>query len=304
MDEDFEAILSAAAAALVVGATEWMKLPGLAPWEVLGEFARCFLVAYVFARFVALSRVADWKGAFVIGGWVWLGFEAAILSGAVVHEHMALGAYAIRAGYSLAGILVIAVILGAWRLPTRSDGHVESAASPLTRDIGPSAGATGGINYKAVVLAAVAAIVVGALWYSPLLFGAAYAKLNPGAGVGGPRIPLAEMFGELVRSTVVAYVLARFVVLFRVVDWKGTVLLGGWVWLGFHATLLLFSVIHGHMPLKLYAIHAGHGLANELTIAAILGAWRLKARPVDAAGVSKTNRPPAPRMGAEGRATG
>ncbi len=47
----------------------------------------------------------------------------------------------------------------------------------------------------------------------------------------------------------------------------------------FHATLLLYSVIHQNMPLKLYAIHAGHGLANEFVITAILGAWRLKAGP-------------------------
>jgi len=34
--------------------------------------------------------------------------------------------------------------------------------------------------------------------------------------------------------------------------------------------------------LKLFAIHAGHGLANDLVIAAIAGRWRLKTRPRDA----------------------
>lgn len=84
------------------------------------------------------------------------------------------------------------------------------------------------------------------------------------------------MLGELVRSGVVAYVLARFINLFGVA-WKGSLLLGGALWLGFHATLLLFSVVHERMPVALFAIHAGHGLANDLVIAAIVGAWQVHA---------------------------
>ncbi len=137
-------------------------------------------------------------------------------------------------------------------------------------------------NYKAIPLAAVAAIVVGAVWYSPALFGAAWANLKATASTGGTKIPPGEVLAEFVRSAIVAYVLARLVLLLRVVNWKGTMLLAGWAWLGFHATLLLFSVVHQQMPLKLFAIHAGHGFANDLVIAAIVGGWRLKTRPRDA----------------------
>ena len=35
-----------------------------------------------------------------------------------------------------------------------------------------------GINYLAVLVAAVVAFVMGGLWYSPLLFGKAWAKLR------------------------------------------------------------------------------------------------------------------------------
>jgi len=57
------------------------------------------------------------------------------------------------------------------------------------------------INYLAVIAAAIAAFVVGALWYSPLLFGRTYMEvrgLNPSA--------LAEMkprVGELVGEFVI-----------------------------------------------------------------------------------------------------
>jgi hypothetical protein len=57
----------------------------------------------------------------------------------------------------------------------------------------------------------------------------------------------------------VEYVLARLIVLLRVVNWRR------------------------QMPLKLFPIHAGHGLANDLVIAAIVGGWSLKTRPRDAA---------------------
>jgi len=52
------------------------------------------------------------------------------------------------------------------------------------------------------------------------------------------------------------------------------VFLGVWVWIGFHATLLVGSVIHENMPWKLYAIHAGDALVKTLVMAFILGVWR------------------------------
>jgi hypothetical protein len=274
---NYKALVLAAAVALVVGAAEWVRVPGVTPWEVLGEFARLLLIAYVITRILARSRVTDWKGVFALGGWAWLGFQAAILLGAVLHEHMPWKTYATHAGFVLADDLVIVAVLGAWRLGSVSGASVQSQASDAR------------INFKAVAIAGVAAFVVGALWYSPLLFGEAYAKVSPIAAATGARPPPAEVLGELVRSATVAYVLARFVLVLGIADWKGTLLLGAWVWLGFHTTLLLYSVIHHHMPLKLYAIHAGHGLANELVIAAILGAWRPKASPTTSQQVPSGN---------------
>ena len=134
------------------------------------------------------------------------------------------------------------------------------------------------INYWAVVAAAVAAFVVGAVWYSPLLFGKAYMMLrgmNPDA-MANMRPPAAELVGEFVRYLVVAYVLARFVVLLGVADWMGAVRLALWVWIGFQAMLLGGAVIHENMPVKLYAIHAGDALVKTLFMTVILGVWRAR----------------------------
>jgi uncharacterized protein DUF1761 len=131
------------------------------------------------------------------------------------------------------------------------------------------------INYWAVIVAAVAAIVVSSVWYSPLLFGKAWIELrgmNPGA-MAGMRPPAGEILGEAVKTLVVAFVIAHFVVSLGVGDWKGAVLLGVWLWLGFYATLM-GSVIHENYPWKLYAVHAGDGLARTLLMTVILGVWR------------------------------
>lgn len=133
-----------------------------------------------------------------------------------------------------------------------------------------------GMNYLAVVVAAVAAFVVGAVWYSPFLFGNAWMKLSgmdPGA-MANTTPPLGTLVAEFVRCLVVAYVLARLVVLLGVVDWMGATRLGVWLWIGFPVTLLAGSVIHENVPWKLAAIHAGDWLVKTLLMAAILGVWR------------------------------
>jgi hypothetical protein len=133
-----------------------------------------------------------------------------------------------------------------------------------------------GINYLAVIVAAVAAFGLSAMWYSPLLFGKAYMKLrglDPGA-MADMKLPVGEMIGEFARSLVVAFVLASFVVRLGVGDWLGAAPLGLWVWVGFPAMILLGSVIHENVPWKLAAIHAGDWLVKLLLMAIRLAIWR------------------------------
>jgi Protein of unknown function (DUF1761) len=132
------------------------------------------------------------------------------------------------------------------------------------------------INYAAVATAAIAAFVVAALWYSPLLFGNAYMKLR-GVSLGAvpdTKPPVGELLGELAKNLVVAFVVARFVVLLGVADWMGGLQLGLWVGIGFQAVLLLGAVLHEGMPWRLYGIHAGDAVAKTLVMSVILGAWR------------------------------
>src|SRR5688500_10691643 len=116
-----------------------------------------------------------------------------------------------------------------------------------------------GINYWAVIVAAVAAFMMSAVWYSPLLFGNAYMKLrgiNPDT-MAEMKMPAGKILVEFVRAIVVAFVLASFVVRLGVGDWPDAAKLGLWMWLGFPAMILLGSVIHENVPWKLAAIHVG-----------------------------------------------
>ncbi len=57
-------------------------------WELVGEFAKNLVVAFVIAYFVVRLGVGDWKSALQLGLWTWVGFQAMLLLGAVLHEHM------------------------------------------------------------------------------------------------------------------------------------------------------------------------------------------------------------------------
>jgi len=132
-----------------------------------------------------------------------------------------------------------------------------------------------GINFLAVVVAAVAAFAASSVWY--MVFGKERMKLlgnDPAAMADMRKVPAWKMPTEFVRGLIVAYVLARFVALLGIVEWRGAVQLGVWVWIGFPLMILVGSVMWDKRPWKLAAIHAGDWLLKVLLMAVILGVWR------------------------------
>jgi hypothetical protein len=127
----------------------------------------------------------------------------------------------------------------------------------------------------ALIVATVASFLVGALWYSPVLFGEAYLALR-GLAAGAAARPspsVWEIVGECARGLVVASVLARLVSRTGVVGWRASARLGLLVWAGFQAMMLFGAVLHEGLSFGLYAIHAGDALVKTLIMAVILGAW-------------------------------
>ena len=127
------------------------------------------------------------------------------------------------------------------------------------------------LNYLAIAVAAVAVFLVSSAWYS--VFGKQLAELSEAYAEPG-RPPAWKILVELVRSVVVALILAGLASLLEIDDVMGGVLLGLVMWVGFPVMLLTGSVIWERVPAKLAAIHAGDWLLKLLVIAVIVSLWR------------------------------
>ena len=131
------------------------------------------------------------------------------------------------------------------------------------------------INYFALIVSALAAMVVGSLWYSPVLFGKQWAQLR---GVTPPKdgmkMPAREMILEFVATLVVAYVLDILVIAFGAHTPQAAILLALFVWLGFYVTQLLSEVLWEKKPFGVFLISAGARLVNLVLMALILGLWQ------------------------------
>ncbi len=79
---------------------------------------------------------------------------------------------------------------------------------------------------------------------------------------------------ELVKSLVVAAVVAGLVSLLGITEWTGALKLGLALWIAFPVVLLIGSVTQENVPWRLGAIHAGDWLAKLLIISVIVTLWR------------------------------
>lgn len=79
---------------------------------------------------------------------------------------------------------------------------------------------------------------------------------------------------ELVRTFVVALVIANAVALLNLLYLNQAVLLTFWLWIGFPVVFLVGLVANEHFPGRLAAIHAGDWLGKLLIFCIVLTLWR------------------------------
>jgi Protein of unknown function (DUF1761) len=128
------------------------------------------------------------------------------------------------------------------------------------------------LNWIAIIVATIIPIVLGALWYSPVLFAEPWMR-----AVGRTREELGDAsLGYLLSAIgafLSAYVLARVVKWAEVDDlWNGA-LVGFFVWAGFVATVLGVTTFFAGRPRSLWAINSGYQLVSLVLMGALLGAW-------------------------------
>jgi hypothetical protein len=133
-----------------------------------------------------------------------------------------------------------------------------------------------GINYLAVLVAAVAAWVLGAVWYRVLSkqWLAAQGKTKADlTGADGKPKSYAPFVLVFVAELIMAWMLAGVLGHLGTLNVKDGVISGAACWLGFVLTTVAVNNAFGGRKVMLTVIDAGHWLAVLVVMGAIIGAF-------------------------------
>ncbi|MFH0887569.1 MAG: DUF1761 domain-containing protein [bacterium] len=133
------------------------------------------------------------------------------------------------------------------------------------------------INYLLVLLSAIVAMVVGAIWYSPLLFGNEwnkYSGLTPEDLEKAKQKDTGKLYAfQFLATVLMSYILAQLVVFMHAISFSDGAKIGFWLWLGIVVPVLLGSVLWERKSIIVYLIDIGQYLVSLVLIGGILGLW-------------------------------
>lgn len=128
------------------------------------------------------------------------------------------------------------------------------------------------LNVIAVVVATIAGMAIGALWYSPVLFGNAWL-----AALGKTEeelsSPAPAMIGSVVASLVSAICIAIIVTAFGATTIVSGALVGALCGIGLVATAMLSDSLFCGWGWPLYFIQSGYRVVYLVVMGAIVGGW-------------------------------
>jgi len=136
------------------------------------------------------------------------------------------------------------------------------------------------LNWLAILVAAISAMVLGFLWYSPLLFAKAWtremgydpndkAKMDEMRKGAGPAYA-----GSFVASLISAFTLALILHGMRADSLHFGLMASFHIWLGFVATVQFTGALFAKQSMKLFGINTGYQLVCFLAMGAILVLWK------------------------------
>ncbi len=129
------------------------------------------------------------------------------------------------------------------------------------------------ITIVPILVAAIASVALGALWYSPKMFGTGWMQMvgltDERAALHKKKMPLHILVG-FVSLVVMAYVLAHFGMAWGVYNVATALELGFWVWIGFQVPILLGAVLWELKPWRLFVLNAAYHLIAVMLMATIL----------------------------------
>ena len=137
-----------------------------------------------------------------------------------------------------------------------------------------------GVNLYAVLVCALATMVVGFVWYSPMLFANPWMRLmgydpNDKARIAEMQKSAGPSYGmSMIASILSAIVLGKLIVVAGATSAIEGLKIGLVVWLGFVTTVQFTNALFMRQRNKLYLINTGYQLVCYVVMGAILGAWR------------------------------
>ena len=135
------------------------------------------------------------------------------------------------------------------------------------------------VNLWAVLAAAVVAMVIGFLWYSPLLFARPWMMAmgyspDDKDKVSEMRKSAGRLYGiTLLTNLLSAFVLGKIIYHLAIGSALYGMKAGLAVWAGFVMTVQLTDKLFSQRPLNLLLINTGYQLVSYLAMGAILGVW-------------------------------
>ena len=79
------------------------------------ELLRCLVLSGAVAGLAVQAGVDEWTGGLLLGLALWVGFPLVLWTGALIHEDTPFKLAAIHGGDWLVKLLVVGVIVSAWR---------------------------------------------------------------------------------------------------------------------------------------------------------------------------------------------
>lgn len=136
------------------------------------------------------------------------------------------------------------------------------------------------VNIWGVLAATAVSMVIGSIWYSKLVFGKVWMKMEGVDEKKARQNAGKAIAGMLLLSLLIAYVLAHIIYLSNYFYatasgysfFTSGVMTGFWVWLGFVFPITASNSLFAQKPWKLTVINAGNWLVTLLAMGIVIGA--------------------------------
>lgn len=133
------------------------------------------------------------------------------------------------------------------------------------------------ISYLGVLLAGIASMIVGYVWYSPILFSKPWIKLMGYAkeNTQGTQSKMGKKYGvsfvvSLITAFILAHVMALSINFFHYSPIMTAITTAFSMWLGFIAPVQLTDVLFGKRAFQLFAITTGYQLVSLVVMGLVI----------------------------------